>query len=288
MVNLIWQTIKVNIRLNIFHPLGFVVIAGLVLWAVSIPSIGINKADFLARTQELGYPPLSSAQLAGLGAGQVASSFMSLFGTVLFLNSLDRERAIGLDELFASLPYPGALLVGLQYVANVATLLICSLIAYVVVLAAYPFRGFEAFSLAEFLWPSLLFPFGSALLLASLPLFLDALGIRQIGRGIAYGIIIVAFNLGPFALAAMTNLNHPRHPLFQVWFTANLGLDTFGIWYLKGYLDLVLEIIEQLGTPVIPSGLYWTMVLRPRFMSAALGLVLAAFSAWRFRRFAVE
>jgi hypothetical protein len=288
MGNLIWRTIKVNIQLNISRPWGFVAIAVLILWAVSIPSIGINKADFLARTQELGYPPLSSAQRAGLGAGQVASSFMSLFGTVLFLDNLDRERAVGLDELFASLPFPGSLLVGMQYLANVVTLLAFAVVAYAVVLIAYPFRGFDTFSIVEFVWPSLLFPFGSALLLASLPLFLDALRIRQIARGIVYGLVLVMFNLGPFALAAMTNLNHPRHPLFQVWFTANLGLDTFGIWYLQGYLDLVLEIIEQLGTPVIPSELYWAMVLRPRLVSVLLGLVLAAFAAWRFRRFAVE
>jgi hypothetical protein len=172
--------------------------------------------------------------------------------------------------------------------ANVVTLLAFSVAAYVVALVAYPFRGLGAFSPTEFLWPSLLFPVGSAFLLGSLPLLLDALHAHQVGRGIAYGLLLVAFNLGPFALAAMTNLDHPRHPLFQVWLTANLGLDTFGIWYLQRYLDLVLEVIEQLGTPVVPPNLYWTMVLRPRFVSVVLGLVLAAFSAWRFRRFAVE
>lgn len=284
MLNLIWQTIKVNIQLNILQPLGLVALVVLVLWVISIPSIGINKADFLARTQELGYPPFSDARLAGLGAGQVASSFMSLLGTVLFLNSLGRERLFGLDELFASLPLHGAVFAGIQYVANVITLLAFLLVAYVVAVIAYPFRGFGTFSL-EFFWPSLLFPMGSAFLLASLPLFFDALHIHHVSRAIAYGIMVIVFNLGPFALATMTNLDHPRHPLFQVWFTAYLGLDTFGIWYLRGYLDLVLEVIKQLGTPAISSDLYWITVIRPRLVSAALGIVVATFSAWRFRRF---
>jgi hypothetical protein len=85
----------------------------------------------------------------------------------------------------------------------------------------------------------------------------------------------------------MSNLNHPRHPWFQVWFTANLGLDTFGVWYLQGYLNLVLQIAKELGSLDIPSHLYWIMIVRPRLASAVLGLILTAFAAWRFERFGI-
>jgi hypothetical protein len=284
-LNLIWHTVRINVRLHVLRPLGYGALALLVLWAASVSSVGFNKADFAAGERELGYPPLSDSQLAGLGAAQVASGFMTLLGVLLFLDNLDRERGNNLDEVFASLPVPGWSLVALQYLANVVTLLVCALVAYIVALVAYPFRGFDTLSVVEFSWPGFLFPLGSAFLLASLPLFLDALHAHQIVRGIAYGLIALVFNLGPFALAAMSHLDHPQHPLFQVWFTANLGLDTFGVWYVQGYLNLVLQVIRQFGTPVIPPRLYWAMVVRPRLVSVFLGLLLAAFAAWRFDRF---
>jgi hypothetical protein len=283
-LNLIWRSICVNVRLHIAHPLGYATTGLLILWAASIPSVGINRADFAARESELGYPPLSDSRRAGLGAAQVASGFMTVCGVLLFLNNLDRERGIDLDEVFASLPVPGWAWVVIQYLGNIATLLAFTLVAYAVALLAYPFRGFGSFSPIEFAWPGILFPLGTAFLLASLPLFLDVLSIHQIARAIAYGVIAVLFNLGPFALAAATHLNHPLHPLFQVWFTANLGLDTFGIWYVQGYLNLVLRVIEQYGTPSIPFHLYWVMVVRPRLLSMALGGLLVTFAAWRFNR----
>ncbi len=287
-LNLLWRTVYVNVVLNVFRPWGWAALAALVIWSVAVPGIGMSKADFLARAQELGYPPLSDARLAGLGIAQVASSFMTLFGVLFLLNSLDRERDIGLDELLASLPLSESSFVALQYVANVVTLLFFTLVAYVVALIAYPFRGASALILPDFLWPGLLFPLGSAFLLAALPLFLDVLHIHHVMRGIAYGIIMILFNLGPFALSAMTNLNHPRHPLFQLWLTASLGLDTFGMWYLQGYLELVFQVIEQLGTVLVPSHLFWTIVLRPRLASIGLGLLLAAFSVWQRQRFGAE
>ncbi len=85
----------------------------------------------------------------------------------------------------------------------------------------------------------------------------------------------------------MSHLDHPLHPWFQVWFTASLGLDTFGVWYLQGYLNLVLRVIEQLGTSSIPFRLYWVTVVRPRLLPVALGLLLTAFAAWRFDRFQI-
>lgn len=286
-MNRIWCATWVNLRFNIMHPLGYVALAALVIWAVSVPSVGINKADFLAREQELGYPPLSDSMLAGLGAAQVASGFMTLFGVLLFLNNLDRERDTGLGEVLASLPLSGWSMVGLQYMSNIITLLLFSLVAYLIALIVYPLREFSAFSLGEFLWPGVLFPLGSAFLLASLPLVLDVLNLHQAMRYIAYGLIALAFNLGPFALAVMTNLDHSRHPLFEVWLTSDLGLDTMGIWYVQGYLNLVLQMIEQYGTPVISPVLHWIIVVRPRLASIALGLLLAALAAWRFNRFQV-
>jgi len=207
---------------------------------------------------------------------------------LLFLNNLDREREINLDELFASLPVPGWCHVLLQYLSNVVTLLVLCLVAYAVALVAYPLRGFDR-SLAPlgFIWPSILFPLGSAFLLASLPLLLDAFHVHHAMRGIVYGITVLVFNLGPFALAAMTNLNHPLHPWFQVWFTANLGLDTFGVWYLQGYVNLVLQLVKEMGSPNIPSHLYWMMIVRPRVASAVLGIILATFAAWRCARFRI-
>jgi hypothetical protein len=170
--------------------------------------------------------------------------------------------------------------------SNVVTLLVLCLIAYTVALVAYPLRGFDgALALSEFLWPSILFPLGSAFLLASLPLLLDALDVHHAMRGIGYGIIVLVSNLGPFALAAMTNLNHPRHPWFQAWFTANLGLDTIGVWYLQGYVNLVLQLVKEAGSPRIPSHLSWMMIVRPRIAAAVLGVILAAFAAWRCARF---
>jgi len=288
MPNLIWRTVRVNLRLCIAHTLGYAALGLLILWAVSVPSVGVSKPDFAAREQELGYPPLSDSDLAGLGAAQVASGFMTLFGVLLFLNNLDRERATNVDEVLASLPVPGWGLIALQYMSNVVVLLIYGLVAYVVALVAYPFRGFDGqLSLVEFFWPSVLFPLGSAFLLASLPLFLDALNAHQIVRGIAYGVIVLIYNLVPFALAAMSNVNHPRHPLFHVWFTANLGLDTFGVWYVQGYLNLVLQVVEQSGTPSVPPHLYWIMVIRPRLAAVVVGLILTAFAAWRFDRFQI-
>jgi hypothetical protein len=211
---------------------------------------------------------------------------MTLFGILLFLNNLDRERELNLDELLASVPVPGWSSVLLQYASNVVTLLALCLVAYAAALVAYPLHGSgRSLVLFEFLWPSILFPLGSAFLLASLPLFLDALHLHHAVRGIVYAIIVLVFNLGPFALATMSNLNHPLHPWFQVWFTANLGLDTFGVWYLQGYLNLVLQIAKELGSIEIPPHLYWIMIVRPRLASAVLGLILTAFAAWRFDRF---
>jgi ABC-type transport system involved in multi-copper enzyme maturation permease subunit len=286
-MNLVWQTICVHVRLNVAHPLGYVAMGLVVLWAASVPSMGVNRADFAARASELGHPPLSDSELVGLGAAQVASGFMTLFGVLLFLNKLDRERGIDLDELLASLPISRWSLIALQYLSNAVTLLFFALLAYVAALVAYPFRGFEAFSLLEFLLPGILFPLGSAFLLASLPLLLDALGAHQVTRAIAYGVIVILCNLLPFALAAISHLDHPLHPWFQVWFTANLGLDTFGVWYLQGYLNLVLRVIEQLGTSSIPTRLYWITVVRPRLLPIALGILLTAFVAWRFDRFEI-
>jgi ABC-type transport system involved in multi-copper enzyme maturation permease subunit len=285
-LNLFWRTLCINARLHIAHLWGYIALAVLVVWAASVPAVGINRVDLTVAEQQLGYPPLSDSALTGLGAAQVASGFMTLFGVLLFLNNLDRERESNLDELFASLPFPGWHQVLLQYLSNVVTLLILCLVAYLVALAAYPMRGFDGpLVLSEFVWPSVLFPAASACLLASLPLFLDALGVHYVMRGIVYAIVVLAFNLGPFALAAATNLNHPRHPWFPAWFTANLGLDTFGVWYLQGYVNLVLQLVLETGLPDVPSHLYWTLVVRPRLASALLGLALTAFAAWRFDRF---
>ena len=284
-LDLIWQSIRLNLRLHLAHPLGYAALGLLVFWAASVPSVGINRADFAARASELGYPPLSDSALAGLGAAQVASGFMTVCGVLLFLNNLERERGVGLDEVLASTPVPSWVLIVLQYLGNTATLALCTLIAYLVALVAYPFRELEGFSVLEFFWPGLLFPLGSVFLLASLPLVLDGFRVYQIGRGIAYGILVLLFNLGPFVVAAATYVDHPLHPMFQVWLTANQGLDTVGIWYVRGYLSLVLEAIEQLGTPDIPVSLWWGMVLRPRLVTIGVGLGLAACAAWRFDRF---
>jgi hypothetical protein len=283
----IWHAVRVNLRLHVAHPLGYVAVGLLVLWAASVPSIGVRRSDLASMEQKLGYQPLSSSKLAGLGAAQVAGGFMTLLGVALLINNLDRERESGLDEVFASLPISGWRLIGQQYAGNVATLLLFAAISFAVALIAYPFRGLGALSLVDFLWPGILFPLGSAFLLASLPLFLDALKVHHTARWIAYGVSAVVLNLGPFALAAMTHLDHPRHPLFRWWLVADLGLDTFGIWYLQGYLNLVIQAVEQLGTPEIPPGLYWTALVLPRAIAVALGLLLAAFAAWRFDGFQI-
>ncbi len=283
----IWHAVRVNLRLHIAHLPGYVAVGLLVVWAVSVPSIGVRRSDLAAMEQTLGYQPLSDSKLAGLGVAQVASGFMTLFGVALLINSLDRERESGLDEVFASLPLSGWRLVWQQYVGNVATLLLFAAISFAVALVAYVFRGSGALSLVEFLWPSILFPLGSAFLLAALPLFLDVLKVHHISRWIAYGVIAVVLNLGPYALAAMTHLDHPRHPLFQWWLVADLGLDTIGIWYLQGYVNLVVQAVEQLGAPSISPQLYWTLLVLPRLLSVVLGLLLAAFAAWRFDRFQI-
>lgn len=287
-LNLIWRTLCVNMRLHIAQEWGYGALALLVVWAAAVPGVGVNRVDLAVGEQELGYPPLSDSALAGLGAAQVASSFMTLFGVLLFLNNLDREREINLDELLASFPVPSGYHILLQYISNVATLLILCLVAYATALSAYPLRGFDgSLALFEFIWPGVLFPLSSAFLLASLPLFLDTLDVHHAARGIVYGVLVLVFNLGPFALAAMSNLNHPRHRMFQMWFTANLGLDTFGIWYLQGYVNLVLQVIKEAGSLRISPHLYWIMIVRPRVASAGLGLLVAAFAAWRFDRFEV-
>ena len=284
-MNLFWRTVRVNIQLNLMHTWGYVALAALILWVVAVPSMGVNKVDLMATTQELGYPPLSDARLTGLGAAQIASGFMTLFGVFLFLHNLDRERTIGLDHLFVSLPVSGWRLALLQYISNLATLLLFTVVAYFVALVAYPFRGFTPLSLVDFFWPGVLFPLGSAFLLASLPLFFDAIHVHHVARVIVYCLLALVFNMGPFALAVMSHIDHPLHPMFEGWFTANLGLDTVGIWYLQGYTELVMQSIEQLGTPVIPSSLYWKMIVRPRLLPIVLGLVLAAFGILRFDRF---
>ena len=283
----IWHAVRVNVQLHIAHLLGYLAVGLLVVWTVSMPSIGVRRSDLAAMQQTLGYQPLSNSKLSGLGAAQVASGFMTLFGVVLLINSLDRERESGLDEVFASLPISGWRLVWQQYVGNVATLLLFAAISFAVALVACFFRESGAFSLVEFLWPSILFPLGSAFLLAALPLLLDVLKVHHISRWIAYGLIAVVLNLGPFALAAMTHLDHPRHPFFYGWLVADLGLDTIGIWYLQGYVNLVVQAVEQIGTPSISPQLYWTLLVLPRLLSVALGLFLAAFAAWRFDRFQI-
>jgi hypothetical protein len=282
-----WQTVRMNILLNLRRPAGYVAIAALVLWAGSVRSIGVNRAQLAARTSELGYAPLSEARLSGLGAGQVASGFMALAGIWLVINNLDRERESGLDELLASLPLSGPWLVILQYLANVVTFLTLATIAYATGFVAYSIRGSGRLALGSYLWPSVLFSVSSAFLLGSFPLLLDGVGAHGIVRGISYGLILVGFNLVPFALGAMSHLDHPRHPLFQVWLTAHLGLDTFGAWYLQAFLDMVLQVAKQTGTPAVPASLYWTVVIRPRLATAALGLLCTALAAWRFDRFQV-
>jgi len=282
-----WHTVRINLSLYLLRPAGYLAVAALILWAASVRSIGVNKADLAARTSELGYAPLSDAQLSGLGAGQVASGFMTLVGIWLFIDNLDRERECALDELLASLPISGRCFVVLQYLANLVTLLVLALIAAATGFVAYVLRGGGGFAVGAFLWPSILFPVSSALLLGSLPLLLDGLGAHRVVRGIAYGLIVVSFNLVPFALGAMSHLDHPRHPLFQVWLTAHLGLDTFGAWYLQGFLDLVLQVVKQTGAPEVPASLYWSVVIRPRLACAGLGLLCAAVAAWRFDRFRV-
>ncbi len=282
-----WQTVRVNLSLYLDRPAGYLALAALILWAASVPSIGVNRAQLAARTSDLGYAPLSGARLSGLGAGQVASGFMTLVGIWLLIGNLDRERESGLDELLASLPVPGPWYVVLQYLANVVTFLALASVAYATGFVAYLLRGSGGLAVGAFLWPSALFPVSSALLLGSLPLLLDGLGAHHVVRGIAYGLIVVGFNLIPFALGAMSHLDHPRHPLFEAWLTAHLGLDTFGIWYLQGFLDLVLEVAEQTGAPEVPAGLYWTVVIRPRLVCAGLGLLCVALAAWRFGRFRV-
>lgn len=282
-----WQTLRINFSLYFGRPAGYLALAALVLWAASVPSIGVNRAQLAARTSELGYAPLSPARLSGLGAGQVASGFMTLYGIWLVMNNLDRERESGLDELLASLPISGLRFVALQYLANVVTFLALATVAYAVSFAAYLLRGGAGLGVVAYLSPSVLFPVSSALLLGALPLLLDGMGAHGVVRGIAYGLIVVGFNLIPFALGAMSNLDHPRHPLFQVWLTAHLGLDMFGAWYLQGFLDMVLEVAKQTGSPEVPASLYWTVVIRPRFATAALGLLCAVLAAWRFDRFQV-
>jgi hypothetical protein len=286
-LNRIWHAIYANLYLHIVHPLGYVALALLIVWTVSMPSIGIRRSDLAGMEQKLGYQPLSGSKLAGLGAAQVASGFMTLFGVALLLNNLDRERESGLDEVFAALPISGWRLIWQQYAGNVATLLFFAVLSFAVALVAFPLRGAGRLDLVEFFWPSILFPLGSAFLLASLPLFLDALNVHHIARWIAYGVSAVILNLGPFALAAMTYLDHPRHPLFRAWLVADLGLDTIGVWYLQGYLNLVVQSVDQLGTPDIPRSLYWVALILPRLLAIALGLILAAFAAWRFDRFTI-
>jgi hypothetical protein len=282
-----WHTVRINLSLYLLRPAGYLALAVLILWAASVRSIGVNKADLAARTSELGYAPLSEAQLSGLGAGQVASGFMTLFGVWLFIDNLDRERECALDELLASLPISGPCFVVLQYLANLVTLLVLALIAAATGFVAYVLRGSGGFAVGAFLWPSVLFPVSSALLVGALPLLLDGLRAHRVVRGIAYGLIVVSCNLVPFALGAISHLDHPRHPLFQVWLTAHLGLDTFGAWYLQGFLDLVLQVVKQTGAPDVPASLYWSVVIRPRLACAGLGLLCAAFAAWRFDRFQV-
>jgi ABC-type transport system involved in multi-copper enzyme maturation permease subunit len=282
-----WHAVRINLSLYLLRPAGYLAIAGLVLWAVSVRSIGVNKAQLAARTSELGYAPLSEAQLSGLGAGQVASGFMTLVGIWLIIDNLDRERERGLDELLGSLPVSGPRYVALQYVANVATLLALAAIAYLVGFVAHLLRGSGGFAPGAYLWPSVAFTVSNALLLGSLPLLLDGLNAHHVVRGIAYGLIAIGLNLIPFALGAISNLDHPRHPLFQVWLTAHLGLDTFGVWYLQGYLDLVLQVAKQTGAPDVPASLLWTVVVRPRLACAGLGLLCVALAAWRFNRFQV-
>lgn len=286
--SLLVRTVALNLRLVFLRPVGLVLLSVLIVWAIAVPSVGVDRSKFLVRQQALGYPPLSDARLAGLGAGQVASGWMALLGVWLFINSLNRERDNNLDELLASSPVPGWAFVLMQYASNVLALLAGAFVAYLVALLALLLRGLGALSLAEFVWPSLLFPLGSAFLLAALPLALDVLNLHHIARGIAYGVLIILFNLGPFALAAMTNLDHPLHPLFQLWLSANLGLDTFGVWYLQGYLDLVFAIVDQLGSTVVPDSLLWLVIVRPRLFSMGLGVLLALFAAWRFQHFRIR
>ena len=269
------------------RPAGYLALAALVLWAASVPSIGVNRAQLAARTSELGYTPLPEVRLSGLGAGQVASGFMTLVGIWLVIDNLDRERESGLDELLASLPVSGPWLVTLQYLANVVTFLVLASIAYVIGFIAYLLRGSGGLAVGAFMWPSVLFPVSSALLLAALPLLLDGLGAHGVVRGITYGLIGVGLNLIPFALGAMSHLNHPRHPLFQTWLTAHLGLDTFGVWYLQGYVDMVLQVAKQTGAVEVPASLSWAVVIRPRLACAGLGLLCLALGAWRFDRFRI-
>lgn len=282
-----WHAVRINLSLYLFRPAGYLAVAALVLWAASVRSIGVNKAQLAARASELGYAPLSEAQLSGLGAGQVASGFMTLVGIWLIIDNLDRERERGLDELLGSLPVSGPRYVALQYAANVVTLLALAAIAYLVGFVAHLLRGRSGFAPWSYLWPSILFPLSSAFLLGSLPLLLDALNAHHVVRGIAYGLIAIGLNLIPFALGAISNLDHPRHPLFQAWLTADLGLDTFGVWYLQGYLDMVLQVAKQTGALDVPASLLWTIVVRPRLACAGLGLLCVALAAWRFDRFQV-
>lgn len=283
--SLLVRTIALNLRLAFLRPAGLALLGALIVWAIAVPGIGVNRSEFLIRQQVLGYPPLSDARLAGLGAGQVASGWMTLLGVWLFINSLNRERDNNLDQVLAASPMPGWAFVSMQYASNVLALLAGAFAAYLVAAVALLLRSPGAFLPAEFVWPSLLFPLGSAFLLAALPLVLDVLNLHHVTRIIAYGLLVILFNLGPFALSAMTHLDHPLHPLFQLWLSANLGLDTFGVWYLQGYLDLIFAVVDQSGSTDVPANLFWLIVARPRLFAAGLGLLMAAFAAWRFRRF---
>ncbi|MBN1639902.1 MAG: hypothetical protein JXA09_01610 [Anaerolineae bacterium] len=286
-MSLLWHSLRVNVCLHLLRPVGYAALGLLVLWALAVPSIGVSRAEFAARTSELGYPPLSDAQLSGLGAAQVASGFMTLIGIWLLIDAFERERALDLDELIASMPVAGWRFAALQYLGNVASLLLCTVVAYGVALLAFVLRFEAPFSAVGFFWPSVLFPLGSAFLIGALPLLFDVLRLHHIARGMAYVVVLLVFNLGPFALASMTYLDHPRHPQFLVWLTTQLALDTIGVWYLQGLLDLVLQVADTFGTTQIPARLFWVTVVRPRVVSVCLGLVLAAIAAWRFDRFEV-
>jgi len=68
---------------------------------------------------------------------------------------------------------------------------------------------------------------------------------------------------------------------------STVRLDTFGVWYLQGYLELVLRTVERMGRLAVSPALYWVTVVRPRLLSIAIGLMLGGYAAWRFDRFEI-